>query len=295
MGRVIAFVIVIGAAIYLSFSAQEKASVRYAAEVKGNPFLGHYYPFLRDTIYVKANGFVDVNLTTQTAEIHRRNQPVFEIKISSGNHRVLDGMKTTTGLFAIYSKDRTWHSRQFDSTLMLYWMPFSYGIGFHALAGRSYYRYLGVRPSSHGCVRISREDGYNMFESLDVGSPVLVHYGDRAICLAFTDDNDYYQEYPISKVPEEINKRLEELYSGNYFLANEEKIALPKHFYHHDGLPIGMAEKIPKKQKYRIHPVITIINPSDRTLDFERLSLKMYADSLLADSVRISDLALQSE
>ncbi len=114
------------------------------------------YSWVRDTVYTLMPYFIEVDLSTQKGYLYSRKAPVKEFGLSSGTSRLEDGVDTKTGLFVIQSKMEKWYSRQFDSTLMLNWMGFNWGIGFHALQGRGYYRYLGKKKSSHGCVRLTR-------------------------------------------------------------------------------------------------------------------------------------------
>ena len=143
------------------------------------------YSYLRDTVYTLMPYFIEVDLSTQKGYLYSRTEPVKEFGLSSGTKRLEDGVDTKSGLYVIQAKLEKWYSRQFDSTLMLNWMGFNWGIGFHALQGRGYYRYLGKRKSSHGCVRISREMAEELYNKIEEGTPVLVHDGYSAVKFAF--------------------------------------------------------------------------------------------------------------
>jgi hypothetical protein len=119
-----------------------------------DPLIKYDFRLLRDTVYTLKNHYVEVNLLTQYATLHSRNGSALKIPVSTGTDKIEDGVETREGLFVLQWKAKKLHSVQFDSTLMLYWMGFNGGIGFHALLGNSYYRYLGKKNVSHGCVRL---------------------------------------------------------------------------------------------------------------------------------------------
>lgn len=205
---------------------------------------------LRDTVYTLKQNFIVVNLAEQKAFLYSRNEPTYEFGISSGTEKVRDGVETNEGLFVIQAKLPEWHSQQFDSTLLLYWIGFNHGIGFHALAGNSYYKYLGVKKSSHGCLRISREDARHLYARVEKGTPVLLHRGNSAVFISFADSNkiNSYVDYSYSNLYKILPERFNKLYEGRYFVEPLNKILIERNNVHHNGLPIGDSKKIPEKQ-----------------------------------------------
>lgn len=203
-----------------------------------------------DTLYTFADYFVEVDLSKQVAYLYSRFDSVKTFKVSTGTKRIKDGIETNTGIFVIQHKAKKWYSTQFDSTLMLNWMGFNYGIGFHALLGNSYYKYLGNKTSSHGCIRISREDGKELFEKLSYGSPVLVHKGESAIKIGFADKQSFdYTYYDYENLSREIKRRLRHLYSGKFFDFVNEKLLIDQKNVAHQGLTIGEFRNVPARQK----------------------------------------------
>ena len=126
-------------------------------QIEINPLVNYDFRNLRDTLYTMEDNIIEVNLSTQHVKLISRNGSIKEFPVSSGTKRIEKGMDTREGLFVLHWKSKKLHSEQFDSTLMLNWMGFNGGIGFHALLGTRYYKYLGKRNVSHGCVRMSRE------------------------------------------------------------------------------------------------------------------------------------------
>ncbi|GAB4297209.1 MAG: hypothetical protein Kow0098_21220 [Ignavibacteriaceae bacterium] len=233
---------------------------------------------LRDTVYTLNEYYVEVNLTTQKAILHSRNSPGLQFGISSGTKKIEDGMETKPGLFVVQSMMPEWYSQQFDSTLMLKWIGFNYGIGFHALQSNGYYKYLGVKPSSHGCLRVSREDANLLYDLLKPGSPVLVHNGNNAIVVAFADSNRIYTRTGFSEFRSLMKRRLEELYAGIYFLSPKPKLLIDRSNIPHSGIDIGDSGLIPKRQLIEpVHLYISAVIPARR--DAERIEYSVFSES----------------
>lgn len=214
----------------------------------GKTFLINEFSDLRDTLFTSKNSYVVIDLKTQMAQLHRRDSGVYIFPVSSGNPRLFKGEKTREGLFTIKSKMPKWNSRQFDMTLMLNWMGFNYGIGFHALATTGYYGYLGKRPSSHGCVRISREDAKKLYEVVELGTPVFVHNGDYSIWIGFTREGEEYTTYSADVLPLLLEQRIAALYSGDYYLMVHESILIGDDIPH-KGIQVVSGGKVPVVQK----------------------------------------------
>ena len=203
---------------------------------------------LRDTLYTFSQYFVEVNLATQKAYLYSRNEPTEEFGISSGTAKLFEGVDTNEGLFVVQSKLPEWHSVQFDSTLMLNWIGFNYGIGFHALEGSGYYRYLGKKKSSHGCVRVSRDVAKELYSKITIGTPVLVHSGNNAVFVGFADSTEQLSEYSYTNLYKMLPGRYSKLYEGRYFAEPFKRLIINKSNVKHSGLPIGNSKKIPEKQ-----------------------------------------------
>jgi len=216
-----------------------------------HPLAGFNFKQLRDTVYTEKENYIEVNLLTQHATLYSRDGSEFRFPISSGNKWIEEGMETNTGLFAIHWKTRKRYSVQFDSTALLNWMNFNNGIGFHALEGKGYYKYLGKKNVSHGCVRVSREDAKIVYEKVERGTPVLVHKGNSAITIAFTSEGESYSKYSYSKTYRLLKKRYQLIYDGDYLVSSKEKFLVDEKNIYSDGLPIGHSELIPARQNLK--------------------------------------------
>jgi hypothetical protein len=206
------------------------------------------FSYIRDTLYTRKQFFIDLNLETQMGYLHSRSGEIKEFGISSGTDKLEAGINTKAGLFVIQSKLPQWYSRQFDSTLMLNWMGFNYGTGLHALKSSGYYRYLGKKRSSHGCIRVSRDVAKMLFDSIEIGTPVLVHKGNSAVAIAFADSVKQFVLYNYKELYKKLLYNFKLMYAGNFLITKKEYISIDNSNIKHDGLPIGNSKNILKRQ-----------------------------------------------
>ena len=207
------------------------------------------YTLLKDTLFTTGDYFIEVNLESQIAYLHSRFDSTKSFGVSTGTKKLKDGIETKEGVYAIQFKVERWRSVQFDSTLMLHFMTFNWGVGFHALAGNSYYKYLGVKRSSHGCVRVSKEDAKDIYDKVNYGTPVIVHNGNPAVFIGFANANDPdLQHLEYQDLKNIFTERLEKLYRGEYLLKPNAKLLIDNKNVLHAGLPVGDGNKIKSRQ-----------------------------------------------
>jgi hypothetical protein len=211
---------------------------------------------IRDTLFTLQPFYIEIDLNTQTGYLHSKDGSVKTFGISSGTDRLEKGINTKEGLYVIQSKMTKWYSKQFDNTLMLNWMGFNYGIGFHALKTSGYYRHLGKKRSSHGCVRISRATAKFLFDTVKIGTPVIVRKGPSVITISFADSTQKLLHYNLTQLQKEISLEFKQLYTGRYFI-NDKKIIIDKINVGQHGLPLGNPQNISKKDIYK-SPLIFI-------------------------------------
>jgi len=213
-----------------------------------NPLLQIDYKNIRDTIYTLKDHIIEINLTTHKGVVKFRSGKTKIFPISGGTEKISEGIETREGLFTLHWKSKKLYSTQFDSTLMLYWMSFNSGIGMHALSTNGYYRHLGKKNASHGCVRLSREDAEEIYNILERGTPVLVHNGKSAVTVAFNGTEQDYKYYSYTELRNLLPRRYTAVYNGRYFIENKEKIIIDENNVNASGLPIGNVESIPPEQ-----------------------------------------------
>jgi hypothetical protein len=221
--------------------------------------LANYYPTyskIKDTLFTLTNNYIEINLNEQRAKLHQKNDSTLEFKISSGNSKISKGIETPTGIFTVQNKSPLATSKQFNDAKLFNWIGFNGNIGFHGLEGKSYYNTLGKRASSHGCVRISIEDGKTLYSKVKTGTPVIVVDKEPARIISFIDSNEFYLPNnifidnflkPNRKL---LNRRLDNLYSGLAFRENYERIVINVSYILRNWIiDVGDFSKVPEKQK----------------------------------------------
>lgn len=118
--------------------------------------------------------FVVVDISEQTLTLYDGNVILLEVDITSGTKGVYD---TPYGLFSIQSKAKdTYLTGPGYRSHVDFWMPFYYGYGIHdanwrKVFGSDYYE----RSGSHGCVNVPPEKTEQIYNTVEVGTKVLVH------------------------------------------------------------------------------------------------------------------------
>jgi hypothetical protein len=226
---------------------------------------------IRDTVFVLDSSFVIIDLRKQTAYLHQRNDTIKSYKISSGSDKLHKGIKTPTGLFTVQNKTPLAISKQFNNAKLINWIGFKGNVGFHGLATSGYYAHLGKRPSSHGCVRIARNDVEDLYSKVKRGTPVMVIDTTPARVLAFTETTKIDPEIDIIlRNNDQLHRsimalRMDNLLSGkgldNYrrVILDGNTILKPK------GFEIGIASNIPKIHKRSMSMIYSFRSPIDNT------------------------------
>lgn len=148
----------------------------------------YLYSRPKDTIHLLGDSYLLLSLKKQRVTvIIRGSRDTVQFPVSTGNAMLDKGVNTPPGLYTVQSKSTKAISKQFDDAELFSWVGFNGNIGFHGLKGSGYYSSLGIRPSSHGCVRISREDGAKLFKLVRTGTPVIVYDKEPALHIAFSD------------------------------------------------------------------------------------------------------------
>lgn len=228
---------------------------------------------VRDTVYTTDSVYLEINLTRQNVTVHRRDGTSRQFLISSGTPYIRDGMLTPKGLFTVQNKVPMALSRQFNNARLHHWIGIQGGVGFHGLDGSGYYGYLGKRPSSHGCVRMSREEIREMYSMVGPGAMILSHYGDPARVVAFCDPSDTVGAQLIdSAAVYDRNlgtERLEMFYNGEYWTRPVPRLVHVAGQRLRWGLQIGDADRIaeqqlPSRSAYARYASLTPVSSGDR-------------------------------
>jgi hypothetical protein len=204
----------------------------------------------KDTLYTKKADYLVVDLDSQKLYHYNVQNPVEIYNVSTGNSNLPKGIETRTGIFLIQQKMDSLRSQQFGNTKVLNWLGFNWGVGFHSLETKGYYRNLGKRPTSHGCIRLSQEDAEKLYSKVGLGTPVAVCSGEPARIVAFLpgDAECDTLSLPPVEILSMLQSRLRDLYKGRLIAHKYPMTILDKKFVRHDGLPVGSGAAIPSGQ-----------------------------------------------
>lgn len=228
---------------------------------------------LRDTVYTDKDKYLELRIDEQMLYVHYRDGHVKEYPVSSGNKFLNKGIESRPGLFAIFMKEELHLSSQFDDAKMFYYMPFNMGIGFHSLAGTGYYGNLGVRPSSHGCIRMRTSDVKELFHECEIGTLVLAHRGKTARVVAFAPEGfKNEKEYSKEEYMEMLAYNLNSVYQGRYLIDQPKRFIIDPSVIPKIGFNVGNTDDIPSRQQVPFMVEQTIQSP-------DKLDLNKYTAS----------------
>lgn len=208
-----------------------------------------YSSSIRDTIYTDKDLWLELRVDEQKLHIHYRDGSEKTYLVSTGNKFTSKGVETRPGIFAIFSKEEVHESSQFNNAKMFHYMPFNMGIGFHGLAGTGYYGFLGIRPSSHGCIRMRNDDVKSLFKESEIGTLVLTHYGNSARIVAFAPEGFINErEYTSNDYMKMLAYNINLIYEGKYLHHKPRRFILDGKQIPRIGFNVGNTEDIPEKQ-----------------------------------------------
>lgn len=257
--------------------------------------LSSYRP--RDTVYTTDSIYLEVNLKKQDVTVHFRDGASRTFLVSSGNPYISEGMATPMGIFTVQNMVTMALSKQFNNARLHNWIGVQGGVGFHGLDGSGYYGYLGVRPSSHGCLRMSKEEIAKMYKLVHPGALIMVHGGNPARVVAFCDPADTAGATIIDSAAVHNRglgkERLRALYEGRFWTDAPPRLVHMARQRLRWGMEIGDAGKI-RKQKL---PHITYLKTPRRFLARHPADLAHVAPNApaLAEIARVHDSVMTSQ
>ncbi|CAN5564916.1 hypothetical protein BH10BAC5_BH10BAC5_19910 [soil metagenome] len=205
-----------------------------------------------DTVYTDKDNWLELRIHEQYVYQHWRDGHTVKYPVSTGNKALDKGLESRPGLFAVFVKEEHHQSSQFDNADMYHFMPFNQGIGFHSINGTGYYGSLGVRPSSHGCIRMKHEDVQKMFGQTEMGTLVLAHNGSYARTVAFAPKN-YNPKKEQNYSKEEYQKMLAEnlfnVLNGKYYVTEKKFFVVDPSVIPKSGVYVSYDVKVPEKQQ----------------------------------------------
>jgi len=205
---------------------------------------------LKDTVYTNKNCWLELRIDQQTLYQHWRDGRIEKYPVSSGNkYADSEALESRPGLFAIFVKEEHHISSQFNAANMYHFMPFNQGIGFHSIDGTGYYGHLGVRPSSHGCIRMRHEDAKKLYKDCDYGTLVIASKGYSARAVAFAPEGfENEREFTKDEYKKMLASNLYNILNGKYYIEEREKFVVDPKVIPVSGVYSGYDRAIPEKQ-----------------------------------------------
>lgn len=219
---------------------------------------------LLDTVYTDKDNWLELKIKEQIVLVHWRNGKIDKYPVSTGNKFLDKGLESRPGLFAIFVKEEHHESSQFDNADMYHFMPFNQGIGFHSINGTGYYQHLGVRPSSHGCIRMKHEDVKKMFGDVELGTIVLAHNGKYARTIGFApkDYDASAQQFTTDEYKKMLAENLYNILNGKYYVSDRKFFVVDPKMIPKQGVYIAYDREIPRKQEMP-RPELVVTYSSD--------------------------------
>ncbi|MCR5774680.1 MAG: L,D-transpeptidase [Lachnospiraceae bacterium] len=119
--------------------------------------------------------YVDIDIANQKLVYYVNGQPTLISDIVTGN--VSRHHDTPTGTYQVYgkSRNRTLKGPNYES-FVRYWMPFTGNYGMHDASWRSSFGgSIYQTNGSHGCVNMPRETAEALYNTISVGTTVIIH------------------------------------------------------------------------------------------------------------------------
>lgn len=205
---------------------------------------------IKDTVYTEKENWLELVIDEQMLYQHWRDGHTEKYPISSGNkYGDAEALESRPGLFAIFVKTEHHQSSQFNAANMYHFMPFNQGIGFHSIDGTGYYGHLGVRPSSHGCIRMRHADAKKLFKDSPLGTLVLARKGYSARAVAFAPEGfQNEREYSKDEYKKMLASNLYNILNGKYYIEERPKFIIDPKAIPVSGVYTSYDVKIPDKQ-----------------------------------------------
>mgnify|MGYP000101024566 FL=1 len=143
--------------------------------------------YSQEELYTDNHGlgdtYIEVNLTEQHLYYYKKGKVVLDTPFVSG--RMTKDRFTPPGVYFLTykQKDRILRGRPNASgqpsyqSHVNYWMPFNGGVGIHDLAsrGNNFGGDIYKTNGSHGCINTPLEAAKTIYETVSVGTPVIVY------------------------------------------------------------------------------------------------------------------------
>ena len=138
-------------------------------------------PIYRQEERASSNGgfgdtYVDVNISTQTLSYVKNGEEILVSSVVTGLPK--DGRETPTGCYFVALMKTEYTMVKYDA-FVHYWMNIypAVGVGFHDATWRSSFGgNIYKSNGSHGCINMPLDKAKALYENINWGTPVIVHY-----------------------------------------------------------------------------------------------------------------------
>ena len=158
-----------------SFKTKQPPVVVYGLYSDGTPTKTEIRETLQEPL-IKVGKYVDIDLSQQNLYIFENGQEEGAYKVSTG----IRGMNTPAGQFRVIARARRPWSAKYG-LYMPWFIQFTYeGHGIHELPEwpggyKEGANHLGI-PVSHGCVRLGIGPAKIVYDFVEIGTPIVIHY-----------------------------------------------------------------------------------------------------------------------
>lgn len=128
--------------------------------------------------------YVEIDYTNQHLWYYKDGELVLDTDIVSGNLSRNNG--SPDGVFKIVYKQRnaTLVGEGYSSPVD-YFMPYAYNVGIHDASWRSKFGdQIYLTSGSHGCINVPPEVAKELYEILEIGTPVVTYYREKVYLTA---------------------------------------------------------------------------------------------------------------
>ncbi len=120
--------------------------------------------------------YIEIDMTEQKLYYYEDGERLLETEVVTGNTSRKWG--TPEGVYYVYNKQKNRTLRgQGYSTFVKYWMPVKGNVGIHDASWRSEFGgTIYQKNGSHGCINTPRDVMSELYEMVEVGTPVILFY-----------------------------------------------------------------------------------------------------------------------
>ena len=163
----------------------KKAEVKWLSEALAQGKSETHVPSYLREAYARGENdigdtYIEINMTQQKLWFYVDGKVEIETPIVTGN--MIKRRATPEGVYYVYGKQKNRILRGPGyASHVNYWMPVKGGVGIHdALWRDEFGGDIYKKEGSHGCINLPLEAAKELYESIEVGVPVVMYYEEAA-------------------------------------------------------------------------------------------------------------------